>query len=246
MTEEKIETIGLAQAGPVTPAKPVEKPISKEEQRIKDLEADLAMAKGREVDREAAFELLEGEKEDLERDLKAAQTEAADRRGAYKVQKAEADALKVQLAADPNLAELAALRAEVASLHKLVNLKEAGIKDALIQADVYNRRAKEQEQKNVAIMGTLSTMQVARDAAQARESAAYKKLSLVEFAFGSAQSQVIAAKAADAESCARLKDVHIIHQRGHPEPTAGCALCVALGREVLPAAAPVAQEVAKP
>jgi hypothetical protein len=219
------------------PAKPVEKPISKEEQRIKDLETlrDL-----KEIEKNGALSQVSYLKTQLERvSLILGNTNAdlASHRGAYKVQKAEADALKAKLAADPNLAELVALRAEVSSLHTTVNRKETLVQEALVLNDTFLRRAKEQEQKNVAIMGTLTTMQIARDRAAERESGSYQKLAIAERDLEAAKRDAFEARKEDAESCARLKDVHIIHQRGHPEPTAGCALCAALGREVSPAAA---------
>ena len=240
---KKIETIGLSHAGPVTPAKTEEKPISKEEQRILYLETELSKAREDHCGCHDAKTELRNEVLALTADLHFARTEAADRRGAYKVQKAEAERLAGLLDRDPDQRELAALRAEVSTLHTVVNRKEGSVKDALIQADVHARRAKEQEAKVAALASTLLTMQIARDRAAERESAAYRKVAILELDHAGTVERYLKAVKENEEITQQINAVALAHSKGHPAAVAGCALCSALGREVSPAAAPA--EVAK-
>ncbi len=170
--------------------------------------------------------------EDLFQALAGAQASEKSLLGAAKIDRQTIKDLKTRLEADPNLQELERLRIEVSSLHRQI---DGWVKyRAEVELEVKQIKASKQvlDQRLLQVASTMETMQKARDAAQARESAAYAKLALAELAVSLAEERQndAAKRAFDCDS--KVDALTEIHVAGHPEAIAGCKLCAALGRVV--------------
>jgi len=154
-----------------------------------------------------------------------------------KLLKDQNEQLRRTVAASENLVELNRLRVEVSSLHRQIDgyqkqsvANEAEIKEAHNARMAAERRGNRMEE-------TLETMQRARDAAQGRESDAYRKLALVERDLGHTKTELAELEARAEQLCDQVNAINLAHSKGHPEPVAKCAICEALDRKPSSAAA---------
>lgn len=149
----------------------------------------------------------------------------------------ENDDLRKTVAQSENIPRLNGLRKEVSALQSKLTEKEKAVQEALATARLGNQAVQEAKSKIVAAMNTIETMQRARDGAQQREAEAYKKLAIVDRDLAAATKDVQVLEKRAQELCDKLNTINQLHAGGHPEPVAGCKLCMALDRKPAQAAA---------